>query len=167
MQAGYSGYSETVSDMAQRPQGDGFWYINRGGRVFTVGNAPQLGGVYLHDIGPIDANIDQVVAIDRTDSGEGYWLLAGSGIVWAFGDAVHHGNGSSLSPILGVTDQWRDLQRTESGKITNETAYAIEYNASGLTAKTHALMQEQDLSGAQLNRRFLAAARSTSFFASA
>jgi len=47
-----------------------------------------------------------VVGLAATPSGQGYWLVASDGGVFAYGDAVFYGSTGSLtlnSPIVGVS----------------------------------------------------------------
>jgi len=84
--------------MTSRPDGRGYWVVDRTGRVFAHGTAPYLGNATV-------ANHDHAVAIVSTPSGNGYWVATQRGRVFAFGDAPQDGPTAPLrlqQPIVGM-----------------------------------------------------------------
>lgn len=72
------------------------WYLHADGRVEPSGSQPPLGS---------PPRGTPVVGIASTGSGEGYWVVARDGSVFAFGDARFHGSmgGTRLNqPIVGM-----------------------------------------------------------------
>jgi carboxypeptidase family protein/fibronectin type III domain protein len=63
------------------PGPSGYWMLGSDGKVYTFGNAPQLGN------GNADA-----VDVEPTPTGKGYWILSKGGTVQAFGDATNLGD---------------------------------------------------------------------------
>ena len=88
-----------VVDMAATPSGNGYWTVNRSGRVDAFGDAPFLG-----DVRAVPLN-QPIVAIAAHPSGQGYWLAASDGGVFTFGQAGYHGSmgGTRLNqPVVGM-----------------------------------------------------------------
>ena len=81
----------------------GYWMLEADGTVYDFGLADDFGdrrGVY-----PLEEDLDAdffalVVAFDLTPTptGQGYWMLDTSGLITAFGDAVHVGDPDQLLP---------------------------------------------------------------------
>lgn len=63
-------------------------------------------------MGPADPPTGAVVGIAATPSGDGYWLVAGDGSVYAFGDAGHYGSGRE---VLGEDDFVIGMAATPTG----------------------------------------------------
>jgi GH25 family lysozyme M1 (1,4-beta-N-acetylmuramidase) len=90
-----------IVGMAARQQG-GYWIVAEDGGVFSFGGAPFYGSIYslgltgLSGERPLAAPICGVAG---TPSGNGYWLVAQDGGVFAFGDAPFYGN----TYTLGIT----------------------------------------------------------------
>lgn len=93
-----------MRDLAARPQMDGFWVMDRRGKVFCYGNAEHHGDLFSAWAGARNA-----WAIAPTSTGEGYWICDRLGKVWAFGDAVHYGDQPSLPPVYGRADAVIDM----------------------------------------------------------
>ena len=55
--------------------------------AFTGGAEPATGGIDL---------VSPIVGMAATPTGEGYWLVAGDGGVFTFGDAAFHGSAAGL-----------------------------------------------------------------------
>lgn len=74
-----------------RPQGGYAVLQSRDGGVFTYDDAPFFGSLVNVSPGP-------AVALEWTESGQGYWILDSHGAVFAFGDAQYKGgvNGPPL-----------------------------------------------------------------------
>ena len=83
----------------------GTGWLRADGGIFAFGNAGFFGS-----IGAMRLN-QPVLGMERTASGNGYWLFARDGGIFAFGDAAFHGSlgGTQISaPIVS-------MQRTASG----------------------------------------------------
>jgi hypothetical protein len=59
----------------------GYWTVARSGRVATFGQALNAGSI------PGGEHVRDIVAMAATATGEGYWLLSQSGVVYPMGDA--------------------------------------------------------------------------------
>jgi hypothetical protein len=83
--------------IAAHPNGLGFWAVNGCGEVAAYGAAQNHGGFinrrYLPgtELGFDMKLFDYPTEIVPTDTGMGYWILCSSGMVAAFGDAIHKG----------------------------------------------------------------------------
>jgi hypothetical protein len=87
-------------------------FVLAGGAARTAGGAvPGRNQVSAHgsarDLGPRDSLplASPVVGLAATPRGEGYWLVASDGGVFAFGDAVFHGSVAELAlaaPVVGI-----------------------------------------------------------------
>jgi hypothetical protein len=78
---------------------NGYWAVDTGGQVFTVGTAKYYGG-----LGAVKLNAP-IVGIAATASGHGYWLVASDGGVFTFGDAHYYGGLGAVklhTPIVGI-----------------------------------------------------------------
>jgi len=73
-----------VLGIERTPSGRGYWLLGADGGVFAFGDARFYGGLAA-------GQIASIVAMQRTKSGNGYWLRADGG-VFAFGDARFHGS---------------------------------------------------------------------------
>jgi len=97
--------------LASTPSGHGLWLLSEGGAVATCGDAsyfgePDLSGTDLGS-GPNDVVIvsPDAVGIAATPDGKGYWVAAGDGGVFAYGDAGFYGSmgGKNLNePVIGI-----------------------------------------------------------------
>jgi hypothetical protein len=84
-------HTEDVISMRSTPSGNGFYTVDRTGKVITYGDAVHHGDLFV----PYDARDKShraVVGMALTSTGSGYWIIQGNGTVTAFGDAIHHGN---------------------------------------------------------------------------
>ncbi|MCP3912283.1 MAG: hypothetical protein GY713_15165 [Actinomycetia bacterium] len=89
-----------VTNMAVRPDGDGYWLVASDGGVFTFGAASFHGSTADLELG------DGIVGIAPTATGRGYWLVASDGGVFAFGDARFHGSMGGVrlnQPVIGIS----------------------------------------------------------------
>jgi len=82
------------------PSGQGYWLLERDGRVQASGDAAALGDV---EPGRLAAG-ETVSSLSATPSGKGYWVFTNRGRALAFGDAPFLGDVSNLhlnGPVLG------------------------------------------------------------------
>ncbi|MEO1064366.1 MAG: hypothetical protein AAFZ07_23345 [Actinomycetota bacterium] len=101
--------SEMVTSLSVTPGGDGYWLFTDRGRVHVFGDALSWGdlsttldpsGVPISDLlnGPIVGSVP-------TPTGNGYWMVASDGGIFAFGDAEFYGSmgGEVLNgPVVGL-----------------------------------------------------------------
>jgi hypothetical protein len=89
--------------MASQPGGDGYWLLDRTGRLHAFGGAPDLGSAADQPLARLSrfastSDFDTVAvppseapteatALLPTGTGEGYWVLLANGAVCSFGDA--------------------------------------------------------------------------------
>ncbi|MGE0307627.1 MAG: M23 family metallopeptidase, partial [Acidimicrobiia bacterium] len=72
-----------------------------GSDVIAVGNAPDRGSLLDRNIRPVSA----VLGLDSDATGEGYWMVAGDGGIFSFGDAPFFGSTGSTKlnkPMVGM-----------------------------------------------------------------
>ena len=81
--------------MAATPDSGGYWLAQRGGGVWSFGDAAYRGSLPGLGVTPSSP----VVGIAATADGKGYWLVGADGGVFSFGDATFYGS----LPDLGVT----------------------------------------------------------------
>ena len=81
--------------MATTPDSGGYWLAQRGGGVWSFGDAAFHGSLPGLGVTPSSP----VAGIAATADGKGYWLVGADGGVFAFGDATFYGS----LPDLGVT----------------------------------------------------------------
>ena len=74
-------------DIAVTPDGDEWWVAERDGEVSTA----PLGDVEVR-CEPPSLDRGYIVAVDRTATGSGYWLVSSYGEVFTCGDAEHFGD---------------------------------------------------------------------------
>jgi hypothetical protein len=86
--------SEPVVASGERPQGDGYWLVGRGGRVHAFGNAPERRGAR-----DAEAAISDVAS---TATGAGYWIVSRAGEVFARGDAGDFGEPAGAARIVAI-----------------------------------------------------------------
>jgi hypothetical protein len=77
---------------------DGYYEVDRAGRVFAFGNVALCGSV----LGPGAGPGAQVTGMAATPDGGGYWVVDGAGRVFAFGDARSYGQLQGLRPATPV-----------------------------------------------------------------
>jgi hypothetical protein len=91
-----SGYPGTplvwmpIVGAAATPTGNGFWALDRLGRVWTAGDAISYGDVQSDPQVP--------TGIAATPSGKGYYIVMEDGGVFSFGDAVFYGSTGGKRP---------------------------------------------------------------------
>jgi peptidoglycan hydrolase-like protein with peptidoglycan-binding domain len=102
-----------VSDIAVMPDVTGMYSVSLQGEVAFHGDTNF--GIPMQTLGDVKGNAHDVVSINMTPSGNGYWLLDTTGRVFTFGDAQHFGNGPSLPTWFGRTDNYVDMSPTPSG----------------------------------------------------
>ncbi len=88
-----------VTNMAVRPDGDGYWLVAEDGGVFAFGAASFHGSTADLELR------DGIVGIAPTASGRGYWMVASDGGVFAFGDATFRGSMGGVrlnKPMIGI-----------------------------------------------------------------
>lgn len=69
--------------LASTPPGDGYWLVDRAGKISSFGGATNRGSVN---------GKTRIVDVVVTPTGGGYWLVSKGGRVFAFGDAEGHGS---------------------------------------------------------------------------
>jgi len=87
--------------IAPMPDGNGYWVVNRRGRVTGYGNAPFLGDVSTL---PITRPIVGIAALPP-GLGVGYWLTSDDGGVFSFGAAQFRGSMGGVrlnNPVVGI-----------------------------------------------------------------
>jgi hypothetical protein len=92
-----SGSARTTASITARP-GGGYWSVTPNGRVAAAGTRP------LGDLASSALNAP-IVDIAATPTGRGYWLLAGDGGIFTFGDARFYGSTGALTlnrPIVAM-----------------------------------------------------------------
>lgn len=83
-----------VAGVASTPDGGGYWLTLKDGAVYAFGDAKYYGDLRLardHTGSSDGAPGDPIVAMAATPDGKGYYLLAGDGSVYGFGDAQFKG----------------------------------------------------------------------------
>lgn len=101
--------NEPGSRLALNPAGTGYAIVARDGGVFAF-NAPFLGSTGG------SGNPNDVIAIEWTTTGNGYWLADVIGGVFTFGDAVFAGSlPGAGAPDLVSGDSVVDLARSHAG----------------------------------------------------
>jgi hypothetical protein len=99
-----------IVGMTITPTGNGYWMVGADGGVFAFGDA-----VYRGSSGQIDTAkpaggsnsfvpATPVVNMAVSPSGNGYWLVAADGAIYAFGDAQYGGRVASQTPLPPVSD---------------------------------------------------------------
>ncbi|MEO1064370.1 MAG: hypothetical protein AAFZ07_23365 [Actinomycetota bacterium] len=100
---------EQVASLSPSPSGAGYWLFTDQGRVHGYGDAAHFGDlstITTPDGAPItDVLNGPVVGSTATPTGQGYWMVASDGGIFAFGDAEFHGSmgGQPLNgPVVGL-----------------------------------------------------------------
>lgn len=105
----YQDFEMYMRDISPLPTNDGFYVVDRRGKVFAYGNAVHYGDVSKARI--------RCWAIEVTKSGKGYWLLSAEGGVYSFGDAVNYDVGwPVLGKEFGFDDAVIDMCRHPDGE---------------------------------------------------
>jgi hypothetical protein len=102
--------SKPIVGIASTKSGNGYWMVGADGGVFAFGDA-----VYRGSSGQIDTAkpaggsnsfvpATPVVNMAVSPSGNGYWLVAADGAIYAFGDAQYGGRVASQTPLPPVSD---------------------------------------------------------------
>lgn len=73
----------TWSAAAKNPTGKGWWLLSDQGGVQNLGGAPWLGSPLSENKAPVPC-----LGIEAAPAGEGYWVYAADGSIWAFGTAT-------------------------------------------------------------------------------
>jgi hypothetical protein len=94
------GYPEVMGSILDNTcpsaQSEGYLLVGSGGEVTAAGDAPALPSVH--------APAAPVVSIVATASGKGYFAVTDTGVVSAVGDAAFHGDLTTLSTPIKVSD---------------------------------------------------------------
>ena len=89
-----------ITGLAETPDGHGYWLVGSDGGVFSFGDAQFYGSLPGIGVQPTSVRFTQsdqfnafvayseVVAIQPTSDGHGYWLVGPDGSIFAFGDAT-------------------------------------------------------------------------------
>ncbi|MEM8903025.1 MAG: hypothetical protein AAGF02_04920 [Actinomycetota bacterium] len=86
------------------PDPTGYWMVDGVGNVYPFGAAVDAGGI----VQPADLGGAEIVDIEPTSSGDGYWVLLSDQQVRTFGDAVALHSGSELAPGESATSMSAD-----------------------------------------------------------
>lgn len=101
-------HTEDVIAMRSTPSGNGFYTMDRTGKILTYGDAVHRGQLSRLAQEPLGQD---VVGLALTPGGAGYWILQKDGTVTAFGDAIHHGNAAPGGTIgNGVANFATDIE---------------------------------------------------------
>ena len=85
------------------------WQVTDQGEVIALADAPHLGdasALAVSSEAQAAALNFPIVGMAVTPSGDGYWLVASDGGIFAFGDAVFHGSTGNIvlnQPIVGMS----------------------------------------------------------------
>jgi hypothetical protein len=100
-----SAYGNFLVDMVATPSGEGYWLLDRYGRIYNYGDAAHYGDMVINRLDQVvgqdgrtwnysgDNGISfglsgrQAISIARTPTGNGYWVMYTHGNVYGFGDA--------------------------------------------------------------------------------
>lgn len=108
--------SAPVVDMAIKPTGDGYWALAVA--EYAVESVPDQVHAYgtAIDFGsPLEQGIQvpsELVGIASTPTGNGYWLVARNGGVYAYGDARFYGSASNIN----LAGEMKGIVPTPTGK---------------------------------------------------
>ena len=113
-------FGGNIVGIAMTPSRSGYWLASNNGLVCSFGSVDtyQVGGSWSSHgdwcFYQFSGSVTNIVGIESTSDGGGYWLVANDGTVYAFGDAnfqgsvATYGNGTSQtwfsSNIVGMTD---------------------------------------------------------------
>jgi hypothetical protein len=78
--------ADTTAGDATTPVCDGYWMLDRAGRVYPFGDASPLG-----DLGTAAGASPDAVGLVSTPAGDGYWILDSTGAIHPFGGARSFG----------------------------------------------------------------------------
>ncbi len=127
-----------VAGVAATPDGGGYWIALTDGSVYAFGDAESYGDLRtMHWQGgaPDDAPGAPIVGIAATASGKGYYLLAGDGSVYAFGNARFHGSKGGYrargTPVAIASDD-----ATGGYWIATSSGHVYAFGAPSLGSKT-------------------------------
>ena len=93
-----SNYAQSIESHPTDP--DGYWIMKEEGEITAIGSLstyaiqPLMGGGTPSGTAPYGIELvehEYFTRIRRTSTGNGYWIVSGSGKVRAFGDAAHYG----------------------------------------------------------------------------
>ena len=96
-----------VVSIASTSDSKGYWLATSSGAIYSFGDASYFGST--GQINPQDPPgptnelnppVNNVVSIASTSDGKGYWLVAGDGGVFSFGDASFLGSSGQMNPAL-------------------------------------------------------------------
>jgi hypothetical protein len=127
-----------VAGVASTPDGGGYWLALQDGAVYAFGDAKSYGDLRDADVGgraPNAAPGAPITSISSTPDGKGYYLLAGDGSVYTFGDARFAGSEGGWQangvPIAIATDD-----ATGGYWIVTTTGHVYNFDARFLGSKT-------------------------------
>lgn len=114
-----SALTAPASGIAATPDGHGYWVVDGNGRIYSFGDAVNVGATKEYH------TADPVVAIAATPDGHGYWEATASGRVFHYGDAAYKGEATQNHPgdpvvaIAATPDGLGYWEETASGLIFN------------------------------------------------
>lgn len=111
-----SNYAQSIESHPTDP--DGYWIMKEEGQVTAVGSLstysinPVLGGGTPSGTAPYGIALQRdeyFTRIRRTSTGDGYWIVSGSGKVRGFGDAGHYGQDNHANTKRWAANLYWDL----------------------------------------------------------
>ena len=88
------------------PKGDGYWMLDRNGKVYGFGKATHLG-----DPSASRAGGASFIDLEPTPTGDGYWIADNQGHIYAY-----HATGFGNVTDLGAGEEVTSISATRSGK---------------------------------------------------
>jgi hypothetical protein len=88
-----------IVGIASTPHGGGYWVVDSAGKVWNLGNAPNLGGLASVHLSAA------IIGIAANPVADGFWLIASDGGVFSFGAVKFYGSegGAHLNkPIVAM-----------------------------------------------------------------
>jgi hypothetical protein len=96
-----------VVGIVSTPAGKGYWLVGSDGGVFAFGDAGYFGSIPGLGIHPADSGLPNsleapIVGIVSSNDGQGYFMVASDGGVFAFGDATFAGSCPGIGGCSGA-----------------------------------------------------------------
>lgn len=103
---GPNGLQGPIAGATGTPSGKGFWLVGSDGGIFALGDAEFYGSIpdLQQPGGPLEGQelAAPITGIASSPTGKGYWMVAGDGGMFAFGDAGFYG---SVPGVLAPGEQ--------------------------------------------------------------